>query len=400
MPVVWILPCGYSARRRASELSGVDERQKGTFAMARTGQSGVRTSKSHVIPTALAACVAVALGGCSGTKVPDAPAAAPGASAATGPRTAYPLTIDNCGRKVTFTQAPRRVVLLNGASVAEVESMIALGVQDRIVANSQRYGVSDDPTMVAKIDAVPTGGVKLNKNFEVPREQILAQSPDLVISTWAGGFDDKIGSISQDELAKAGINSFVTPSNCANGATSPRPQDVTTYAKRSVDSSFDLLTTLGLIFDVQGRAAEVVQQARASLAALPAPTGPRKRVLVAYPSMTMMTTTGAPAVFGGGIFDDIINRAGGVNAFGGLTDQQLAGVNVEALAAAKPDVLVVGLYQPGDDAKKYAEKLFAQFPQWPASKTKTYTSVSDSFYLGPLNAVAIKRISDAVHAAG
>ncbi|GAA3212024.1 ABC transporter substrate-binding protein [Dactylosporangium siamense] len=342
----------------------------------------------------------LALGACSGTKVPEASAGAPGGSAAAGPRTTYPLTIDNCGRKVTFTQAPRRVVLLNGASVAEVESMIALGVQGSIVANSQSYGVSDDPAMVEKIKAVPTGGVKLNQNFEIPREQILAQSPDLVISTWAGGFDDKIGSIGQDELAKAGINSFVTPSNCANGATSPRPQDVTTYANRTVESSFDLLTQLGVIFDVQGRAAEVVQQARTSLAALPSPTGARKRVLVAYPSMSMMTTNGVPAVFGGGIFDDIINRAGGVNPFGGLTDQQLTGINVEALATSNPDVLVIGLYQPDDDAKKFAEQLFAKFPQWPASKTKTYTSVSDSFYLGPLNAVAVKRISDAVHAAG
>jgi iron complex transport system substrate-binding protein len=160
------------------------------------------------------------------------------------------------------------------------------------------------------------------------------------------------------------------------------------------------LTQLGSIFDVQGRAAQVVQESRASLAALPAPAGERKRVLAAYPSMGSAMGLSVPAVFGGGIFDDIINRAGGVNAFGGLTDQQLGAINVEALAAANVDVLVIGLYQPDDDAKKFAEQLFAQFPQWPASKTKTYTSVSDSFYLGPLNAVAVKRISDAVRAAG
>ncbi|MDG4827456.1 ABC transporter substrate-binding protein [Asanoa sp. WMMD1127] len=368
--------------------------------MARTGNLVTRSSDLRYFRALLAACVVLAVGACSGTRVPDAPARSAGASAADGPRTTYPLTIDNCGREVTFTQAPRRVVLLNGASVAEVESMIALGVQDRIVANSQRYGVSDDPDMVARIDAIPTGGMKLNQSFEVPREQVLAQSPDLVMSTWAGGFDDKIGSITRDELAKAGINSFVTPSNCANGATSPRPQDVTTYAKRSIESSFDLLTQLGSIFDVQGRAAEVVRETRASLAALPSAAGERKRVLVVYPGMSAAMGLKVPTVFGGGIFDDIVNRAGGVNAFGGRSDQELAAINVEALAAADVDVLVIGLYQPDDDAKKYAEQLFTQFPQWPAAKTKTYTSVSDSFYLGPLNAVAVKRISDAVHAAG
>ncbi|PZF98651.1 ABC transporter iron(III)/siderophore-binding protein [Micromonospora endophytica] len=368
--------------------------------MARIGVPVNPSRNSYFLRTTLAVGVVVALGACSGTKVADAPVASAGASAAAGPRTTYPLTIDNCGRTVTFTQAPRRVVLLNGASVAEVESMIALGVQGAIVANSQTYGVSDDPTMVARIKAIPTGGVKLNKNFEVPREQVLAQSPDLVISTWAGGFDDKIGSITRDELGKTGINSFVTPSNCANGATSPRPEDTQTYAKRSVESSFDLLTQLGLIFDVQGRAAQVVQEARAALAALPSPATERKRVLAAYPSMGSAMGLAVPAVFGGGIFDDIITRAGGVNAFGGLSDQQLGAINVEALAAANVDVLVIGLYQPDDDAEKFAEQLFAQFPQWPASKTKTYTSVSDSFYLGPLNAIAVKRISDGVRAAG
>jgi iron complex transport system substrate-binding protein len=348
----------------------------------------------------LAVCGVLALAACSGTEVPDAPAASSGATASTGTRTTYPLTIDNCGREVTFTQAPRRVVLLNGASVAEVESLIALGVQDRIVANSQRYGVSDDPAMVAKIDAIPTGGVKINQSFEVPREQVLAQSPDLVISTWSGGFDTKIGSISRDELGKAGVNSFVTPSNCANGATAPRPQDVTTYAKRSVESSFDLLTQLGLIFDVQGKAAQIVQDTRTALAALPTPAADRKRVLIVYPGMSAAMGLKVPTVFAGGIFDDIVNRAGGVNVFAGRTDQQLAAINAEALAAANVDVLVIGLYQPGDDAKTYAEQLFKQYPQWPASKTKTYTSVSDSFYLGPLNAVAVKRISDAVQSAG
>ncbi|MFF5072394.1 hypothetical protein ACFY2R_14600 [Micromonospora olivasterospora] len=191
MPVVRIPPWTRASGARASGFRR-GSTAEGEFPMARAGRWVSRTRDFRFFRTALAAGILLPLGACSGTKVPDAPAVSAGASEAAGPRTTYPLTIDNCGRQVTFNQAPRRVVLPNGASVAEVESMIALGVQDRIVANSQRYGVSDDPTMIAKIDAVPTAGLKLNKNFEVPREQVLAQSPDLVISTWAGGFDDKI----------------------------------------------------------------------------------------------------------------------------------------------------------------------------------------------------------------
>ena len=37
---------------------------------------------------------------------------------------------------------------------------------------------------------------------------------------------------------------------------------------------------------------------------------------------------------------------------------------------------------------------------WNASKTKNYTVVSDSVYLGPLNAIAIEKIAEAVTKVG
>lgn len=318
---------------------------------------------------------------------------------ATAAPTTYPLTIENCGRKLTFDKAPSRVVLLNGTSVAEVESFLTLGLQDRILANSQSYGVSDDPSMVAKIKNVPTAGLKLNDNFEVPREQVLALKPDLVISTWAGGFDDRIGSITRDQLAQAGVQSYVTPVNCAYGDPAASPADQERLKGQSIESSFELLLQLGQIFDVQQRAADHVNQARAKIEQIRQRVAGKqpKSVLVAYPGMAMMNSNGLPAVFGGGIYDDIVSRAGGVNAFAGRTTAELAEINAEALAAAKVDVLVIGLYQESENAEKLAADLFAKFPQWEASKTRTYTSVSDSFYLGPLNAVAVGKIADAAH---
>lgn len=321
------------------------------------------------------------------------------APSATAKATAYPLTIDNCGRKVTFDRAPSRVVLLNGTSVAEVESFITLGIQDRILANSQSYGVSDDPSMVDRIRAIPSGGLKLNQNFEVPREQVLALKPDLVVSTWAGGFDEKIGSVTRDQLDAAGVKSFVTPVNCAYGDPNASPQDKARYQAQSVESSFELLLRLGEIFDVRQRAADYVNQARGQLAAIQQKMAgqQRKNVLVAYPGMAMMNNNGLPAIFGGGVYDDIVSRAGGANPFAGKTTSQLAEINAEALASAQVDVLVIGLFQPGEKPDVMAQDLFAKFPGWQASKTKTYTSVSDSFYLGPLNTVAVRKIADAAH---
>ncbi|HEX6344963.1 ABC transporter substrate-binding protein [Umezawaea sp.] len=315
--------------------------------------------------------------------------------------TAYPLTIDNCGRTLTFDRAPSRVVLLNGTSVGEVESFIALGISDRVLANSQSYGVSDDPEMVAKVSAVPTGGLTLNQNFEVPREQLLALQPDLVISTWAGGFDEKIGSVSRDQLAAAGINSYVTPANCAFGDPAPRPEDEARYRAQSTESSSELLLQLGQVFDVQQRAADLVTASRDDIAEVAARVAgkPAKSVLVAYPGMSAMNGNGLPAVFGGGVYDDVIAKAGGTNPFGGKTFAELAEVNIEALASAQVDVLVIGLFRGTENAEALAADLFARFPQWEASRTRTFTSVSDSIYLGPLNAVAVTRIADAAHGA-
>ncbi|GAB2547794.1 ABC transporter substrate-binding protein [Nocardia heshunensis] len=215
----------------------------------------------------------------------------------TAAATSYPLTIDNCGRSLTFDRAPSRVLLTNGASVAEAESFITLGLQDRIVANSQSYGISDQPGMADAVAALPTGGLTLNENSAVPREQILARKPDLVVSTWYGEFDDKIGSIGRDALAAAGIQGFVDPANCALGNPNASAADKERAKGQTVDASFDLLLNLGRIFDVQQKAVDYVKQQRDRIAAIQQRVAgqPRPNVLLVYPGMAAMNSNGLPA---------------------------------------------------------------------------------------------------------
>ncbi len=325
----------------------------------------------------------------------DAPDAEPTA-------TVYPLTITNCGREVTFEQAPERVLILNGTSVAEVESFLVLGIEDSILANSQSYGVSDVEGIVDQIAALPDGGMSLNENFEVPKEEVLALEPDLVISTWAGGFSEAMGSATRDQLAEVGINTYVTPVNCAYGDENASAEDIAINESQTYESSFQLLRELGVIFDVQDTAEEVIADAEARIAEASQPAGDDPvNVLVAYPGMAMMSADGVPAVFGGPFADSIIEAAGGVNSFAGLPDfAASSSINAEALAAADVDVLVIGLFMADEDAEAYAEQIFAQYPQWNAAQTNTWTTVAESFYLGPFNAVAIEKIGDAIAGLG
>jgi len=313
--------------------------------------------------------------------------------------TVYPLTIDNCGVELTFDAPPERVLILNGTSVAEVQSFIALGLEDAILANSQSYGQSDIPGMVEQIAALPTGGLTLNENFEVPREQVLALEPDLVVSTWAGGFSEMMGSATREELASVGIQSWVTPVNCAYGADDPRPEDQERYDNQTYLESFEMLRELGVIFDVQDRAEAFIDDAQARIDAVVQPDGERKSVLLAYPGMSMMNNNGVPQVFAGPFTDSVIDAAGGVNSFAGFESfDQSAEINAEALAAATVDVLAVGVFLPDENAELYRDDIFKLFPQWAAAQNDSWISIADTFYLGPYNYVGIEKLAEAIAA--
>ncbi len=85
--------------------------------------------------------------------------------------TTYPLTIENCGQKETFTKAPERVVAL-GQNTAEI--LLLLGLQDKMVA-SAFWPTKVLPQLAEQNAKVPVLTV------EIPTlESILAKNPDFV----------------------------------------------------------------------------------------------------------------------------------------------------------------------------------------------------------------------------
>lgn len=354
------------------------------------------TKRAWKLMGVTAVVVAVVSTGCSSTETAST---APQQSVGEG-SISYPLTIDNCGYQQTFTQPPSRVLILQGASVGEAETMIELGLQDSVIANTQYYGVSDIPGMEQKVDALPKGGLSLNAAFDVPAEQALALRPDLVISTFSGGFDSKFGFASREVLAESGINSIVNPVNCAYG----KPSGVTDeeqkrYEQGSVDSSLEFISLLGQIFDVPDKAETVTAELRGRIDSVKTAVRdlPAKNMLIAFPDMAVMNANGLPAIFSGNIYDSVIRSAGGEPTFPdggwGLTSS----LSAEQLAAADVDVLVIGAYRPNEDLDAEAAKLFEAYPQWSASQNKSYVKVSDGIYLGPANAAAVEKIARAAH---
>jgi iron complex transport system substrate-binding protein len=305
-------------------------------------------------------------------------------------KTTYPLTFRNCGKDFSFTRPPSRVVVMNGGSVAEVSSLLELGMGGRIIANAQNYGASEVDGRTAAINALPTGGVTLSSLQDIPREAMLGLRPDFVISTYDGGFAADSGFATRGELLKAGANSYAPTIAC--GATG------TVTGTPTIEDSYTMLRDFGKIFDVTGRAEKIIADSRAKISAITAKVSdkPVKQAMVIFPGMGMGSGD-LSAVAGNGIWNDVLAKAGAVNAFAGTTKEAFVTLSKEQAATAQVDAVVVVNYR-NPDPLATARTLFGQFPQWQAAKDQRALVLSDSIYLGPSNHVAVDRIARAVHA--
>lgn len=337
------------------------------------------------VAIALAAALFLLTTACGGASTSDDGAGDSTAQAADA-KSGYPVTLDNCGREVTFEKAPSRVVVMNGASVAEVSTLLALGLGDRIVANQQGYGMSEAPGRAAAIKKLPTGDVKVNEAYDIPREVMLGLRPDLVLSVTTYGFDEKNGFATRDQLAQVGANSYVSPQGCDDDPS-----------RMTVADSHRLLRDMGKIFNVRDRAEQLIAASEKSIDAVSAKvTGQKKpKVMVLFSHMSMGGNDFS-SVLANGIVNDILAKSGGANAFSDTTKATFADLSKEKVAATDVDAVVVISYNDPDPAA-YAKKLLKEFPQWPAAKNNTYVTLSDSMYLGPSNDLAVKRIAELLH---
>lgn len=302
----------------------------------------------------------------------------PEASAST-----YPLMLQNCGMQVSIPKKPSRVVVLGGASVGEVETLISLNQEKSILGNAQNYGVSDEKGMPEKITKLPP--IPGQGPTGATAEQILAAKPDLVISTWEGGFDPAMGAPTRKQLEEQGIASYINPAQCAKES-----------GDKGINGSYKMMADFGTIFDAQQQAAAQIRRSQQAIRDSEAQHGHQDDVnaLIAFPGMAAMNAHGLPAVMTGGIYDDVLQKAGVKNAIQGDAETMKT-LTPEKLASADVDLLVLGQFSPAENPEDEARTLFEKYPQWEASKNKRWISVSDSIYYGPLNHIGVEKIAAA-----
>lgn len=254
--------------------------------------------------------IAVAVTGCA--------ASADTALDSSTPATAsgYPLTIDNCGTDVTFTQPPERVLAIKSTSI---EMMLALGLEDRMVGTAFPDGDYAEQWADAG-NRIPVISEK------VPgQEATLELEPDLVYAGWESNVTAD-GAGDRDVLAGLGVNTYVSPAACRQHEYQPDPL--------TFDEVFAEIEQAGDIFGVPDRADALTADLQSRLDAVT----PDDRRLTA---LWFSSGSDTPYVGAGIGAPQMIMDAAGLMNIAADVDDTWSSLSWEVVVDANPDVIVL-----------------------------------------------------------
>ncbi len=247
--------------------------------------------------------------------------------------TDYPLTVQNCGLAVTFDKAPERVVAIKSTAT---ELLLSLGLGEKIVG----VGFQDGPLP----DNLAAAGAEFTVLADkLPsQEVVLGTEPDFVYGGWESNFAAD-GAGERPTLQQLGVAGYVAPAACR----SIKPPKLT------FDAVFAEIAEMGAIFDVEERAAELVETQKAQLASATPDT--RGLTAVWYSSGTKAPYVGAASNAPGMIMDAL----GLKNIFGDVDDGWIS-ASWEAVVDANPDVII--LVDSAWNSAAQKKKLLAENP--------------------------------------
>lgn len=286
------------------------------------------------------------------------------------------VTITNCGRELTFDQTPAAVV---GMMPSQTDLLLRLGAQDALVGQAQ-VATSDLPDDTA---ALASDLAVLSEDSPPAREDLLAVSPDLVVSPTEYEFTAEQGYASIDQLAANGARAYVATGGCAD--------------RRSSAEVTDLLTdvaNLGEILGATDEAEKLSADVRARLDAVTEAVRAETPLTVAE----VWVEGNLLGAIGAGIEYDIIRVAGGDNVFDPdapeFADFFSAEINPEEIISRDPDAIVFGIssYAPEQQVLDY---LRTTFPDVAAVKNDLLIGIPQSdFYPGSVgNIDAVETIA-------
>ncbi len=287
---------------------------------------------------------------------------------------AFPVTIENCGRTLTFDAPPERIVTTYPNAA---ELLIRLGLGERIVGSMYHQDTPVSPEVEAAFNQIPTQYERYPS-----KEELVTLQADFALATYdAFDFSGENGMPTIDEAAALGLPVYGMSTECGGG--------VKTDATLSM--IYEDVLTLGKIFGVEARAEALAAEMQGRVAAVQA------KVTGATPLKATIYYGGEGplGVFTNGIYGDLLALAGGATVFPD-EPQNSAEISVEVLAAANPDVIFVLEY--GTPFEQMRDYLRTTFPNIDAVKNDRIVLVDGGIFPpGYRNVEAVEVFAKAMH---
>jgi iron complex transport system substrate-binding protein len=259
--------------------------------------------------------------------------------------TAYPVEVENCGRPLSFAAAPERAVII-GQGTTEI--LLSLGRGDSIAGTAVWLA-----PLPAALEAEGSALPRIADNSP-SFEAVLAESPDFVAAQWINDIspeESRVGTFAQ--FADFGVPAYVSPAECVKSDFTAGSGDGARSEAWTMDLLEQEVAELGLIFDVQGPAADLIAQNRARVeqaAADVAATGAE--------DVTVLYWFSSPELEGEAYVAGNLGAPGWISDAVGVTNavdsaEEWPLVGWETLASLDPDVIVLGTMDrrnlPADD---------------------------------------------------
>lgn len=266
-----------------------------------------------------------------------AAALAAAALASPAPASAAPVTVENCGRTLTFDHVPRRAVVHD---IDMAEMAFALHLQPDMAGVTGITGwYKVTPAFAAAQGAIP----ELAPKYPT-LETLVGADADFFFAGWYYGMKPG-GDVTPDTLAARGIQTYVLTESCAQVDRS-RP-------RAAMDLLYGDVEALGAIFGRRAEADALVGGWKARVAAVRAAVEGRP------PPRVFVYDSGEDKPFTAGRFampTALIEAAGGRNVVGDLPISW-GTVSWEEVAAADPEFLILLDYQDGGGYRKLLDVL-------------------------------------------
>ncbi|MCM2473681.1 ABC transporter substrate-binding protein [Rhizobium sp. CG5] len=265
-----------------------------------------------------------------------------GNSAAIAASTTYPLTLENCGRSITFDKAPSRTVSIGQSST---EILYLLGLSDRMVGTA----VWLSPVLAGYEEA--NAKVERLADNDPSFESVVAKKPDLVTTQfqWHVGPEGIVGT--PEQFAELSIPVYTSPADCTAKDNSGGGDGVRHNAF-SMDLIYQEIRDMAQIFDVADKGAEVIATLKQREAAARAKVGAGDGKLSAVFWFSSAELAIDPYVAGrNGAPGYILSTLGIRNII--ESDEEWPTVGWETVAKADPAIIVIGKMDrrryPADD---------------------------------------------------